>query len=274
VESIKKEISKDASLAEFQGKHPVPFQLREIVEQRANIWVQRLYDLCCDAYKSRGKTLSADFDRAVWFYRVEPFIMGETDSQIHSGTMGGFLNLLLCAVGSPPERRPSLTVNQKECCFDVRRKVYETWHDKLHHLPPRINEAAAVMAQANARGARPARIAAGLPPEPLPLKQVPTEPARIAPESPQVSHASEQNPPLPRKECDYSSLLDSAGLTELQRECYSLRHEYQLPVAEIARRLQRDRKTIQEHIDAADNKVTLSANKERRQKRRARFGLE
>jgi hypothetical protein len=133
------------------------------MEQRANAWVQRLYDPCCDAYKSRGKTLSADFDRAVWFYRIEPFIMGEKDSQIHNQTMGGFLNLLLCAVGSPPERRPSLTVNQKQCCFDVRTKVYETWHDKLHHLLPRIHEAAAAMAQANAREPSAARIVAGLP---------------------------------------------------------------------------------------------------------------
>ena len=84
VESINQEIPKDTSLAEFQGKHPVPLQLRQITEQRANAWVQRLYDACCDAYKSRGKTPSADFDRAIWFYRVEPFIMGETDSQIQS----------------------------------------------------------------------------------------------------------------------------------------------------------------------------------------------
>jgi hypothetical protein len=165
VESINQEIPKDASLAEFQGKHPVPFQLREIMEQRANSWVQRLYDICCDAYKSRGKALSADFDRAAWFYRVQPFIMGENDSQIHSGTMGGFLNLLLCAVGSPPERRRFLTVDQKVCCFDVRLKVYEAWHDKLHHLPPRINEAIEAMASYNARQRRAARIVAELSPD-------------------------------------------------------------------------------------------------------------
>ena len=174
MESINQEIPKDASLAEFQGQHPVPFQLQQIMEQRANAWVQRLYDICSDAYKSRGKSLSADFDRAIWTYRINPFIMGETDSQIHSGTMGGFLNLLLCAVGSPPERRPSLTVNQRECCFGVRSKVYETWHDKLHHLPPRINEAVAAMASFNARQRRASRIAAGLPPDdppPLPTTQ-------------------------------------------------------------------------------------------------------
>lgn len=163
VESINQEISKDISLAEFQGKHQVPFQLKQIMEQRANSWVQRLYDPCCDAYKSRGKTPSADFDRAVWFYRVEPFIMGETDSQIHNQIMGGFLNLLLCAVGSPPERRPSLTVSQKQCCFDVRRKVYETWYDKLHHRPPRIDEAVAVLSRFKAMERRAARIVRGLP---------------------------------------------------------------------------------------------------------------
>lgn len=168
MESVDQEVPKDPSFSEFQGKHPIPFQLRQIMEQRANVWVQRLYDICCDAYKSRGKTLSLDFDRAVWFYRVEPFIMGETDSQIHSGTMGGFLNLLLCAVGSTPEKRPSLTVSQKQCCFDVRMKVYETWHDKLHHLPPRINEAIEALAQANARERRASRIVAGLPPDDCP----------------------------------------------------------------------------------------------------------
>jgi hypothetical protein len=119
------------------------------MEQRANAWVQRLYDLCCDAYKSHGKTLSADFDRALWAYRVEPFIMGETDSQIHDQTMAGFLNLLLCAVGSPPEKRALLKVSQKRCCFDVRRKIYETWYDKLHHLPPRINESIAALFRQN-----------------------------------------------------------------------------------------------------------------------------
>ena len=97
VENINREISKDSSLAEFQGKHPVPLQLQQIMEHRANAWVQRLYDSCCDAYKSRGKTVSADFDRAVWVYRVEPFIMGETESQIHNQTMDGFL-ICYCAL--------------------------------------------------------------------------------------------------------------------------------------------------------------------------------
>jgi hypothetical protein len=171
-------------------------QLRQIMEQRANAWVQRLYDPCCDAYKSRGKTLSADFDRAVWFYRVEPFIMGENDSQIHSGTMGGFLNLLLCAVGSPPERRRSLTVNQKECCFGVRSKVYETWYDKLHHLTPRINEAIRVLSAAKAMERRAARIVRGLPPDDPP--STPAHPLKQPEESvsPTAFGSDPKTPPL------------------------------------------------------------------------------
>jgi hypothetical protein len=292
---IHEEIPRDLSLSQFRNKQPIPWQLRELMEQRATSWVQSMYDLCCDAYKDRGKSVSADFDRAVWAYDVEPFVMGEQQrAELHDPEMSTLLDLLLCSVGSTPEKRGALNVSQKDYCLAVRMNVYDAWYAKLHHQLSKFEEAAAVMAQVNAREARAARIAAGLPPEPLPVPQVTAAPAQIAPESPQVSPvagtpvpvpsappptadqeiASERNLPLPRKECDYSSLMDSAGLTELQRECYSLKHEYQLPVAEIARRLERDRKTIQEHIDAADNKVTLAANKERSQKRRARFGLE
>ena len=68
VQSVRLEISKDASLAEFHGTQPVPWQLTEIMQQRAEGWLQRLYNLCCDAYKSGGKTPSEDFDRAVWAF--------------------------------------------------------------------------------------------------------------------------------------------------------------------------------------------------------------
>ena len=169
VESIQEEISSDGSLAQFHNKQPIPWQLTEVMKQRADAWVQRLYDLCCDAYKRHGKTVSADFDRAVWAYRVEHFIMGETDSQVHDPAMGGFLNLLLCAVGSPPEKRPSLKVGQKQCCFDVRTKVYGTWYDKLHHLSPRVDATVAALTRFNAMESHVARIVGGLSPNDPPL---------------------------------------------------------------------------------------------------------
>ena len=115
VENINKEIPKDRSLAEFHGKQPVPWQLRDVMEQRANAWVQRIYGICCGAYKNSGKALSPDFERAVWAYCIEPFIMRQRENDIHHETMSGFLELLLCAVGSPREKRRFLTVSQKDC---------------------------------------------------------------------------------------------------------------------------------------------------------------
>jgi hypothetical protein len=144
------------------------------MEQRANAWVQRVYDLCCDAYKNRGKAASEDFDRAVWAYCVEPFIMGQKEADIHHQAMSGFLELLLCAVGSPREKRRFLTVSQKDCCLQVRTNIFDTWNTRLHHRLSKIDEAAAALARYSEVEARARRIVAGLPPDPPPL-QPPTQ---------------------------------------------------------------------------------------------------
>jgi hypothetical protein len=132
VEDVKNEIPKDRSLVEFQRQQPVPWQLREMMVQRANGWVQRVYDLCCEDYKRTGKTLSPDFERAVWAYCIEPFINGQKEDDIHRQTMSGFLELLLYAVGSPWEKRRFLTIEQKNCCLNVRGKICEAWYQQLH----------------------------------------------------------------------------------------------------------------------------------------------
>jgi hypothetical protein len=188
VGNTQKETSNDRSLAEFQRKPPVPWQLAEIMAQRAEVWVQRLYDVCCDAYKNRGKVPSEDFDRAVWAYCIEPFIMGDRPSGSRDYTVSPLLELLLCAVGSPPERRRDLRVSQKDSCLHVRRQIYEGWYDKLHHLAPRINEAVAVMARANEREARAMRIARGLPPDP------PAQPPTADQVAPLIHHAPSSAP--------------------------------------------------------------------------------
>jgi hypothetical protein len=190
IASINREISKDTSLVELQGNQPTPWQLKEIMEQRANAWVQRVYDLCCDAYKNRGKAVSEDFDRAVWEYCVEPFIMGQKEADIHHETMSGFLELLLCAVGSPRERHRFLTVSQKDCCLDVRMNVFETWDARLHHRLSRREEAAAVMARFDEAEARARRIVAGLPPDPPPLQPPTQTPSLPQPAAPTPPHAS------------------------------------------------------------------------------------
>jgi hypothetical protein len=167
LENINKEITKDISPAEFHSKQPVPWQLREIMEQRANSWVQRLYELCCEARKGTGKEVSVDFDRAIWAYCIEPFIVGEKRIGFDY-KVSLLLDLLFCAVGSPPEKRESRKVSQVECCLDVRGKVSEKWYYKLHHLPSRMEEAPAAMARFNAREVTAKRIVTGLPPEPFP----------------------------------------------------------------------------------------------------------
>ena len=193
VKKINEEIPRDLSLAEFHSKEPIPWQLREIMEQRANAWVQRVYHLCCEARKDCGKGASADFDRAVWAYWIDPFIMVDKESDVHDPTMSGFLNLLLCAVGSPPGKRHLLKVSQKNCCLDVRGKIHGTWFYKLHHLRSPIDEAVAALSRHKALEARAARIAAGLPPDPPP----PLTPAPAPPLAQPAAPVSPQATPVP-----------------------------------------------------------------------------
>jgi len=54
------------------------------------------------------------------------------------------------------------------------------------------------------------------------------------------------------------------GLTDKQRECVSLRFEYGLTVADIARRLNLHRKTVTEHLQAADSRMKQSGAKNKR----------
>lgn len=74
---------------------------------------------------------------------------------------------------------------------------------------------------------------------------------------------------LGEKNRDWSEYFDSAALTERQRECASMRWEYDLSVAEIARRLGRDRKTVQERLAAANRKMACNQDFKRALKRRA-----
>jgi hypothetical protein len=168
-ENIKLEISRDWSIIELQGLDPVPWQLREILQQRADSWIQRLYDICCDVHKRYGNQISQEFDRAAWAYCIEPFIMREVQANEFAYRASALMELLLCAVGSPANKRKLLKVVQKDCCLSLRLKVYENWHHKLHHLAPKIDQAARALASFRATELRAARIVRGLPPEPTPL---------------------------------------------------------------------------------------------------------
>jgi hypothetical protein len=338
---IQEEITGDRSLDGLPSK-------QAIVRQRADAWVQRVYDSCCDVYVQLGKTISPDFDRVVWAYCIEPFILKDVESADSAGSQG-LLELLRYATACPREDWCSPRVGNKGWCYGVRFDLFEAWQKKLLHLTTltRVEAAAAAMAQYNAAETRARQLVGGLPtttptlaeqsrspteahrkqpaPSGLPaaaqianketheesfkslastqdgcsavkdaaLPQPPTSPLRSDstqepgsdPKMTSVSNLAaadhideelhkEKHCPLPPRQFDYAYLMDAAHLTELQRRCYSLHHEYQLPVVEIAQRLDRDRKTVQEHIDSADRKITIAATKDHKLRRKARSGME
>src|SRR5262249_20876081 len=131
---IDRAVLQDAALTEFRSD-PVPWQMTEILRQRADSWVTELYKICCDVQRTQGGEITAEFDTAMWAYCIEPFIMGPPPFDVNSSPSSELLELLLCAIGSPPDKRISLKVSQKNCCLDIRKKIFETWWRKLHHLP-------------------------------------------------------------------------------------------------------------------------------------------
>jgi hypothetical protein len=74
---------------------------------------------------------------------------------------------------------------------------------------------------------------------------------------------------LPQKREDMSRYFDAARLTDKQREVASLSWEYGLPVAQIARRLGKHRKTVDELLAAAKTKIDQAGVNEKRAKQSA-----
>jgi len=120
--------------------YPVPWQMKQVMLQRADSWIQRLYELCCEAYKRSGKDISVDFERAIWAYWIEPFIMGEPDSAGSGYKVSDLLELLFCAAGLPADKRNQLKVGQTDCCLNVRNEMLFSWQQKLLRLGQRLDE--------------------------------------------------------------------------------------------------------------------------------------
>src|SRR5271157_93694 len=96
-------------------------------------------------------------------------------------------------------------------------------------------------------------------------------PRRAREREQRASRSSDQKPAhektgLGHKQQDLSRYLDSAKLTPRQRECVSLLWEYGLGKTAIAQHLGIDRKTLDEHISAAERKLELLKAKERADK--------
>lgn len=73
------------------------------------------------------------------------------------------------------------------------------------------------------------------------------------------------------KKQDLSRYLDVANLTEKQYQCASLRWEYNLSMSEIARRLQKHRATVAQHIQSAQTKMRSAGLYEKVKKRLSRI---
>ena len=112
---ITREISTDRSLQELYPIHPVPWQLGEVLRQRAEAWLNRLYAICCEAQKERGKAIDYSFNLVVWAYCIEPFIMREVTANVYGHRASVFMELLLCAVGSSPETATTPQIGYRGC---------------------------------------------------------------------------------------------------------------------------------------------------------------
>jgi hypothetical protein len=179
--TTREEITNDRSLDRLPSKE-------QIIWQRADEWLQRVYDICGDAYRDCGHEISVEFDAAVWAFCLEPFILSEEDRplsprvRLHSvlacdavepckaDYVPSFLELLLCAIGSPPEKRRSLRVSEKQSCLTIRSHLHEAWWNRLLPLAAltQLEEAATAMANHNALNRSARRAVVGLPPAPSP----------------------------------------------------------------------------------------------------------
>jgi hypothetical protein len=142
---IEAEIVIDSSLSEFRTE-PLPSQFRSVLQQRAISWVERVYQICSQARDATGKPPSQEFDRSIWGYCLERWILGGPPGP---GTYADspLLNLLFCAVSGRRQAVPrnGLTLPQRDLCLGVRNEVWESWQAKLLGILSQRQQAAAAM---------------------------------------------------------------------------------------------------------------------------------
>jgi DNA-binding CsgD family transcriptional regulator len=89
-------------------------------------------------------------------------------------------------------------------------------------------------------------------------------------ESQQHHHGAGSMPEKLTKKTDLSRVFDRVNLTDRQRECASLRFEFGLTVSAIATKFGLTRKTVDEHLQAAEVKLQLYRAKQIRDKNGAK----
>lgn len=103
-------------------------------------------------------------------------------------------------------------------------------------------------------------------------RDVPAE-SKPVESAPQLKPSPILNAKLPPKKAHMSHFFDDAKLTDKQQACAELRWEYELPIAEISRRLGISRRTVDGHLEAAKEKIRQATENERGARNGAKHGV-
>lgn len=224
------------------NSNAVPSLVLKMKQERADDWARIGYEIYCEVWQTQGYAKSAAFVRAVFAQGIIPVLRARAN-----GIIGQF------SLFAQRTNFPSTIYNAHALSIRLNmQRLEDRWRRRL--------EAEAKECEHAERMKK--------------LGAIETS------SSLQQNHARPQNPSeegtVPRqamdgtltrkitrkKKVDLSRYLDTANLTEKQYECSSLRWEYGLSVSVIALELGRTRKTVDQHIQAAQAKMRSSGQYE------------
>lgn len=210
-------------------------QILDMELRRIDEWANTNYLIYCDLWKLKGKEKSAIFVRAI-YGSIRKLIRVRGSSVAHHTET-------LVRRTRNPNARPHIE------SFKRRVKNLDTkWRDKIEiealDLEARHGQDAAPSSQF-------------------------AQPRPSFPKSDGKNTAIRRTV-APRKKVDLSRFLDAARLTEKQYQCASLKWEYGFSISEISRKLDRTRKTVDDHLGAAQKKMRSSGQYEQVKRKLAR----
>jgi len=141
VANIQKEIVADTSLREFFDKP----QLNGVMFQRAQVWMNRVYWICCSVQIAGGGDVTPEFNLAMWEYWLYPFMFdNEGASTADRRKTSQLLALLFEASGFLRDRENGGgRVSQKDACMSVRAKLYTSLQSTIGGItfqPSQVSE--------------------------------------------------------------------------------------------------------------------------------------
>jgi DNA-directed RNA polymerase specialized sigma24 family protein len=231
----------------------VPLGMARLFIEQTKEWIESLNQIHGQVWEKQGKVKTPSFVRAVFqkalLPAIETGIADVKEALSHS---------------SLRNHSDDLTSLQVE---DIIQEVSQLRHEWQTRIEIEARELQLEQERLEAQQPDP-KAASDAPREPDAANMAAGEPVQekeIAP----VREGGKKYPKgfdgLQRKEADMSMYYALVDLTQKQRECFSLKEEYGLTLAEVAGRLGIDRKTAYEHIHHANNKIKLHLEKRRDQ---------